>query len=240
MKQDRVLLGGVLFFILGIVVIGLVYYFVLRPPEAASEPIQAVPLAITAVPTNSAEDTAVSNQLHIYEISQEESEARFVMNELLRGVDTTVVGSTNQIAGQIGANLADLSTAEIGVIQVNARTLLTDNNFRNNAIRNRILFTDAYEFITFAPTDISGLPASAELGQPITFEVTGDLTIRETTQMETFTVTAVPVSATRLKGSATTTIQRLDYHLQIPVVRNVADVSEAVVLEFDFVAVAAN
>jgi polyisoprenoid-binding protein YceI len=180
---------------------------------------------------------AEATNLTIFEIIQEESVVRFILGELLRGQQTTVIGSSNQVAGQIAADLNDLSTVQVGVIQVNARTLVTNNNMRNNTIRNRILFTDSFEFITFAPAEITGLPESVAWGESISFEIEGELTIRDVTNEEVFTVTAVPISGTRLEGTATTTVMRQDYNLQIPAVRNVADVDEAVVLEFDFVAV---
>lgn len=163
---------------------------------------------------------------------------RFTLNEVLRGEPKTVVGTSNQVAGQMAVDLADLSTAQVGLIQVNARTLATDNNFRNRAIRNVILETDDFEFITFAPTAISGLPDTAVPGAPLTFQIAGDLTIRDVTQTVTFDVTAAAVSETQLAGTAVATVQRADYNLVIPEVEGVADVDEAVRLEIDFVATA--
>jgi hypothetical protein len=52
----------------------------------------------------------------------------------------------------------------------------------------------------------------------------------------TFDVTVTPVSETRLEGNAVTTVKRSDYNLVIPSVPGVADVSEDVRLEIDFVA----
>jgi hypothetical protein len=53
-----------------------------------------------------------------------------------------VIGITDQVAGEASVNLADLSQTRLGVILVNARTLATDQDRRNQAIRNRILQTD--------------------------------------------------------------------------------------------------
>ena len=235
--------------------------FVLGEPETASAPIRSVPLELeptaaavlptemalpgsTAVPTQQsapplAEPTETpATRPVIFEIRQDETEVRFTLNEVLRGEPKTVVGTSNQVAGQMAVDLADLSTAQIGLIQVNARTLATDNNFRNRAIRNVILETDDFEFITFAPTAISGLPDTAVPGAPLTFQIAGDLTIRDVTQAVTFDVTAAAVSETRLAGTAVATVQRADYNLVIPEVEGVADVDEAVRLEIDFVATA--
>jgi len=246
---------------------------VLQEPEAASGPIEAIPLAVetpaaeaavtgtavpetitteseavatetTAAPTEAepaagAEETsgeATTGELRVYQISQAESQVRFQLDEDLRGARTTVVGATDQVAGEIALDLNDLSTAQMGVLQINARTLATDNNFRNRAIQNEILQTGSYEFITFTPTAINGLPASATVGEAITFTIDGDLTIRDVTQPVTFTVVATPVTETQLAGTASAVIVRADYNLAIPSVPNVANVEEEVELYIEFVA----
>lgn len=229
MLKDKTLLGGILLLLVGVLVAVGLWVLVLRTPAPAGGPVEAVPV------TPAGDATAVAGAT-IFEIVSAESEARFILGELLRGVDTTVVGATDQIAGQIIVDLDDPATAQVGEIRINARTFFTDNNFRNNAIQNRILFTDQYEFITFTPTDLNGLPDGVTIGDPVSFQITGDLTIRDVTNRETFAVTATAVSPTRLEGSATSTIMRHDYDLRIPTVRNVADVDEEVTLEFDFVA----
>ena len=252
------LIGAVI--VLAIVAIGITY--VLRTPAEASEPIQAI--AITQEPevqvsdeamavtnttidvnTNSAEDTSSDTTQAInvkagtsliFEINQDDSQVSFDLDEDLRGVRTTVLGVTDQVAGQIALDPTDLSTLQVGTIQVNARTLATDNDFRNRAIQNEILDTGSYEYITFAPTAVSGLPESVAVNETATFTIVGDLTIRNITQQVTFDVTATLVSATELSGTATTTISRQDYDLTIPSVPQVANVDEAVVLTIDFAA----
>jgi len=161
---------------------------------------------------------------------------RFQLDEELRGQPTTVVGTTDQVAGQLSVNLADLSQTQVGIIQINARTLATDNNFRNRAIQNEILNTGDFEFITFTPTGIEGLPASATVGEAISFSLVGDLTIRDITQPATFTVEATAVSETQIVGTATAVVNRTDFGLQIPSVPSVANVEEQVELYIDFTA----
>lgn len=225
----------------------------LSEPEAASAPIEAVPLEAAAEtdtapaesapsePTDAAPaadtgvETAVS-QATLYTISQADSEVRFELDEDLRGSRITVVGITDQVAGELAVDLADLSTVQIGTLQINARTLQTDNNFRNRAIQNEILDTGDYEFITFTPTNVTGLPDSAAIGDAISFTIEGELTIRDTTVPASFDVTATAVSDTQLSGTASTTINREAFGLTIPSVPNVANVEEEVELYINFVA----
>ena len=224
--KDKTLIGGIVFTVAGILIFVALWFFVLRDQQVVSEPITSAPLANPASGTT------------LYEITRA-SEARFSLGEVLRGSPTTVVGITNQVAGQIAANLEDLSTAEMGEVRINARTLQTDNDFRNTAIRTRILFTDEYEYIRFVPQSIVGLPANTAVGDNIAFEVSGELSVRDVSRRVTFAVTAVARSPSLLEGSASTTISRSSFDINIPDVPGVANVDDEVLLEIDFIAEAA-
>ena len=211
------------------------------PTEEA--PVEETPVeeVVEETPTEDAppadeEEAAAGGSLLIYEIDPSASQVRFELDEVLRGDPITVVGTTDQVAGEIAADLSDLSSTQVGEMRINARTLVTDNNFRNRALNNEILDTGDYEFITFVPTAVNGLPESAAVGDTVEFTIDGDLTIRDVTLPVTFAVTATPVSETELSGSAATVISRGDFNLTIPTVPNVADVEEQVELYIDFVA----
>ncbi|MCB0012161.1 MAG: YceI family protein [Anaerolineales bacterium] len=214
--------------LLAIIVLGAAY--VLRTPETASEPITAVTLA------SNSEIATTDAGLTTFTISQASSQASFSLGEDLRGVRTEVLGVTDQVAGEIAIDPSNLQATLLGTIQINARTLATDNDFRNRAIQNEILETDSYEYITFTPTDISGLPDSIDLNETVSFTVSGDLTIRDVSQPVTFTVTATLTSESTLEGTATTSITRADFDLTIPSVPQVANVDEEVVLTLTFTA----
>jgi polyisoprenoid-binding protein YceI len=100
------------------------------------------------------------------------------------------------------------------------------------------LNTDSFEFITFTPTEIIGLDGSAQPGDTFNFQLAGDLTIRDITQPVVFDVTATVDALHQLSGTAAVTVNRADYDLVIPSVPSVADVSEEVRVELDFVAAA--
>lgn len=172
----------------------------------------------------------------IFEIIQTGSEARFLIDEVLRGEPTTVVGATDQVTGQFALNPNDLSTTRVGTIQVNARALATDNYFRNRAIKNQVLQTNDYEFVTFAPTEILGLPESGTTDQTYSFQIVGDLTITDVTRQVTFDVTATPTSDTQIKGFASTQLLTTDFELFIPDSPSVDTVDDTVRLELEFVA----
>ncbi len=200
------------------------YWFIGAEPEQASEPITAPALAESAPGTVT------------FQIVPEESQARFIINEVLRGKPFTVVGQTNQVAGLIAVNPANPADSTAGPVRINARTFVTDNTQRNRAINRFILQTNQFEFIEFTPTALQGIPAKVTPGTPFTFQTTGDLTIRDITKPVTFEITVTPVSETRLEAVARATIQRADYNLVIPDVPFVAGVDEEVQLEVEFVA----
>jgi hypothetical protein len=97
---------------------------------------------------------------------------------------------------------------------------------------------DEFEFSEFTPTAVEGMPESVTIGEPVTFQIVGDLTVRDITAPVTFDTTVTAVSETELQGSATATVQRAVFELTIPSVPSVANVGEDVGLEIDFVATA--
>ena len=177
----------------------------------------------------------------VFRIAPAESEVRFIIHEDLFGQPNDVVGRTSEVAGDVLVNLSNPARSEACAIRINARTLVTDNEFRNRAIRGQILQSsqDEFEFAEFVPTAISGMPETVTVGTPITFQLTGDLRVRHLVNPVTFDVTATLVSDERLEGSASTTVTRGEYELNIPNAPGVANVADEVGLEMDFVAVVA-
>jgi len=230
--------------------------------EEASAPIEAVPIIID-IPTNDAEPEINNEKMDhptaeqeshddrsndtmdgdtqgmiIFTIDQTGSLVSFTLDELLRNVPTTVVGSTNQVAGEIVIDIENPEKSQIGTILVNARTLTTDNNFRNRAINNEILKTGDYEFITFAPTKISGIPEGSHFGDELSVQITGDLTIRDVTKVITFDALIIVTSEKQMSGFASAIVERSDFNLKIPEVPGVVNVDNEVLLEIEFSAAA--
>lgn len=181
--------------------------------------------------------TAAANST-VFAIVPDESEVRFVLDEDLFGNRNTVTGRTKEVAGEIAVDFTNPANTTLGTITINVRTLTTDNEFRNRAIRGQILQSQQsqFEFAEFKPTAIEGLPESVTMGEPFTLTITGDLTLKDITKPVTFTATITPVSDQRIEGSAEATVQRDDYGLTIPNAPGVANVDEAVKLQIDFVA----
>jgi len=175
---------------------------------------------------------------NLYRIESETSEVTFVLQEDLRGERIDVIGTTNEVAGDILIDMSNPSASTVGTIVINARTLETDNRFRNGALRSEILLAsqDQYEFIEFVPTEITGLPESIEIGETYTFDVTGDLTITGVTNEVTFTVEATLESEEELVGTASAVVLWADWNISIPSAPGVANITDEVTLTIDFTA----
>lgn len=207
-----------------------VSYLFFREPEAPSTDLPEV--------QESASQPVVAGDATAFVIDAEQSEVRFTLGELLGGEPTTVIGDSDNLSGTIYFSADAPQDAEISEIVINARDLETDNSFRNRAIQNQILETSSYEYIRFMPTSISGLPGSVAVSATANLEITGNLTIKETTREVTFSGQVTVVSETQLDGHAETMVAYADYGIFIPNAPRVADVDEEVLLEIDFVALA--
>lgn len=209
------------------------------PVDAAPTPeVPATAVATENYPADEAASPPLPGTPLVFVVDPSRSEARFIINEVLRGTPTTVVGTTSNLAGELALDLADPTTAQVGTIVINARDLKTDNNFRNNAIANEILLTNQFEFITFTPTDVSGLPETATSGEAYELQISGDLTITDQTRPVTFTATITPLNANELSGLARAQIAYADFGLTIPFAQSVESVEDTVILELEFVAAA--
>ena len=215
--------------------VGVGAYSYLKPTAAQSGPVEVVP--ITTMSSNDSSGLVAgtsSDGSTLYAIESGASEATFTIDEVLRGSPKTVVGTTDQVSGQIAFDPTDPGSLQVGTILIDARTLQTDDSSRTRVLENQILSTDQYEYISLTPTSVSGLPQTVTVGQPFTFQLTGDLTIRDTTRPTTFDVTATMADDGTLTGTATSTIAYSDWGISIPSVPFVASVGNQVVLGLSF------
>ncbi len=205
--------------------------------SATPTPIEASPSPVAPLPTQ----PAPGGLVRTYRVVPEESEARFLVDEILAGSPKTVVGATGDVSGEVRGEFADPAGVVLGEFRVDLRSLRTDNSFRNRAIHDVILQTgvEANRHAVFQTTAIDGLPDRAEVGMTYPLGLTGDLTLHGVTRSLTFEAEVTPVSAERLQGRASVTIRYADFGvfiLRLP--PQVASVADVVTLEIDFVAVA--
>lgn len=138
--------------------------------------------------------------------------AGFTFNEVLPGERKTTSGSTQGVTGTVTIAEGTLTAGEITVDLTNLRT---DSDVRDNNVRRKILHTDQYPEATFVltePVDVSNVPGD---GSVVPVNVTGELTIKETTktispQLE------VARSGGNLIVGGDIDFNRLDYGVETP------------------------
>ena len=189
----------------------------------------------------SAPSTEAVGTVKTFVIDSAQSVASFEIDEVLRGSPNQVLGQTNQVAGQVQVDLADLSSTQFSQIVVNARTFRTGSDQRDRAIRGPIILnsaSDEFEFIILDIDSATGLGGSAEPGDMLSFSIAGNLTIKGVTNEVVFDVEVTLSDESTVEGPVTTTVLRSDFDIGIPSVPGVAEVTDEVVLSLRFVAVA--
>lgn len=242
MKRNTALLITILTFIIALPIGGYAYWLVGRPTKAPSQPATAQRQPPATMPTASsphALPVTTSGTETVFRIVSEESAATFTLDEVLRGEPKTVVGTTNNVSGEIALDRNALDQVHLGTIRINARTFVTDSEQRNRAIVRMIFRSedDANEFIEFTPNKIDGIPARVADGVPFAFSIEGNLKISGMTNVATFLGTAAFESDDRLVGSAETVIRYGDWGLSVPNLPFLANVDEDVQLSIEFTAV---
>lgn len=115
-----------------------------------------------------------------------------------------VSGETHTVVGVIDFNPATPAAGATGRLRVDARTLKTGIELRDEHMRDRHLHTAQYPHIEFLLKSVSGLPATLPTGTAVNCQVTGDFTVHGKTR----NITA-PATVTWRKRSDS------DQHLEI-------------------------
>ena len=190
--------------------------------------------------------TETMTGLSTFVIVPEESRASYIVSEEffegalaklgIEAGNVEVVGSTQNIEGQLQLDLADLS-APLGTnrFAVNLSTLSTDQSRRDNWIRENGPEFNQYPLAEFEATSVVDTPPSYTQGEEVQFKMLGDLTIREVTQPVTFDVTAT-FDGDIATGVATADLKMTDFGIEPPNFANTLTVADEFSVEVEFTA----
>ncbi len=171
----------------------------------------------------------------LFRIDPTQSSASYAVGERLAGQERGVaVGTTTALGGDI-IIASDVAASEIGTIVINVELLKSDNNLRDKRIRHDFLESSHYRFAEFDPTGISGLPEEIVEGEDYAIEITGDLTLKETTNEETFAGT-VRLDDEQLKATMTAAVLMSTYDIGPISVMALVTTEDEVQLTLDLVA----
>ncbi len=166
----------------------------------------------------------------------EGSEVTYAVEERLAGSTKTASGSTALVAGDIAIDLDDPASARIGTVVVNIEAFESDSALRDKRIRHDYLESTEFPYAEFTPTDIQGLPATADEGTDTDLTITGDLTVKETTATETFTGTA-RLDGDTLTARVSADIEMSTYDVGPIAISGLVSTGNEVELTFDLTAV---
>ena len=172
-----------------------------------------------------------------YTITPAQSSASYEVQEqfLNQNLPSTAKGTTKDISGGFVLKLTNAPTMEAMKITVDLRTLTSDENRRDERIRENWLESNKYPNAVFTVKDPQTLPADYANGKEVSFNLTGDLTIHGVTRQETFKVTGKLDNDT-VTGKATASILMANYGIDPPNIAGFLTVKDGVTLTFDFIA----
>lgn len=173
----------------------------------------------------------------VFTIVPGESTVTYEVGETFLGDNrfNVAIGVTPVLNGEVTVDLANPQSSQIGPLTVDISQFASDSGRRDNAIRGRYLESARYPIVTFTPTQIEGLPAAYTPGEQISFQVTGDLTIREVTRPATFDVTVQLVENT-LQGQANTEFLMSDFGFGPISIAGMLNTEDLVKITVDFIA----
>jgi polyisoprenoid-binding protein YceI len=169
-----------------------------------------------------------------YAAVAEASEARYRVREQLAGLalPNDAVGVTTAVEGWIAVDAEGRVLAGDSRFTVDARALRSDEPRRDRYVQRNTLETDRYPAVVFVPRELRGLPAALPAAGAVSFEVVGDLTVRDATRRTTWHATAT-LDGPEARVRARTAFRFADFGLRVPRVAVVLGVDEVIRLEAD-------
>lgn len=117
----------------------------------------------------------------------EESQVGYRVKEVIFAQAGEGVGRTSAVTGEL---TIEGTTVEEAGFEADLRTLKSDESQRDDQVRGRILDTARFPTATFELTEPIELDAEPAVGQVVTKQATGELTVRDTKKSVTFDLQA--------------------------------------------------
>jgi polyisoprenoid-binding protein YceI len=237
MKKPVVIAGAAIAAVAAVVV-GAIVVWTLRSddPNLLTE-APAIPTATSGgadVAPTAAGATNLPAGVRRFVVASGESSAKYVVEETLRGLPATAVGTTTDVTGELYLSKDGLYKDLPSKFKVDLRTLKTDESMRDNYVRQNVLRTGQFPFAEFAIESVSGFPATYSEGSEVTLTLIGTMTIKGQTKPVTFTVKARQAGNT-LTATADTQFNMTDFGIQPPEVV-LAKAKDGVVLQVVLIA----
>jgi polyisoprenoid-binding protein YceI len=93
----------------------------------------------------------------------------------------TVMGKASQVEGEFVLNYDHPLASEFGLFTANLKTPRSDQPERDDAVRTQWLGSDHYPMASFQPKELRDFPSDVRAGDPVRFQLAGDVTIKDVT-----------------------------------------------------------
>lgn len=169
-------------------------------------------------------------------VVQGENTARYLVREQLAGFDfpNDAVGETGDVSGAVAFNSEGEIISEASSIVVNITGLTSDSDRRDGFIQRRTLESETYPTVELVPLQTRGLEFPLPSTGSATFDIVGQLTVRDVTEITSWRITAHFNNDT-MTGTARTEFTFDEFGMEKPSVGSVLSVADAIRLEFDFI-----
>lgn len=206
----------------------------------AETPTATPPPADTSSEDAGTGGTAAAEGVQTYTVVSEESSAAYIVNEEffaealeklgIQAGEQIIVGTTPGVSGEIQLNFDNPDPLVGARFTVDMTRLETDQERRDNWLRDNAIQTSRYPEATFVATSASGLPDAPVEGEEVNFQLSGDLTVRETTIPATFDVNATLQGET-ITGRAILDLNLTDLGITPPDFANTLTVADPFTIE---------
>ena len=172
----------------------------------------------------------------LYGRRRSQSEAQVTVNEKLAFLpsNSDAVLTTKSMQGQIVLG-PDGKPTNASKIQVDLRTLKSDQTMRDNYIRTTTLQSDQFPLAEFVITGVDGWNGPLANGQQSTFKLLGTMTMHGVTKPVTFDTTATMNGGT-LTGTAKTSFTFEDFGMTPSNKANIVTVNDLINLQMTIAA----
>lgn len=167
-------------------------------------------------------------------IAQGSGEARFRAREQLAilPAPNEAIGRTRDVTGTIVLNSSGAVVAAESAVQVDLRTLRSDQSVRDNFIQRTTLQTSRYPTADFAVKEVAGMPWPLPDRGTTEFQLFGDLTVHGVTRPTTWQVSA-ELTPGQVTATAVADMEISDFGMTPPKAGPVVSIEDDIRIEID-------
>ena len=208
------------------------------PPAVAAAPTSIPTVAPTAAPApTSAPADASAGQTQTTVTVAGGTVARYMVGEQLarRTLPNDAIGETPDVEGTIVFTPDGDVDQEQSKITIGLAGLTSDEDRRDRYVRDRLFDTSKFPNAELTVTGVPGLPWPLPDSGQATFQITGDLTLRDVSRPVTWDAT-VQIDGGSVTGQATTVVTFDQFEMSKPSFGFIISVEDEIRLELDITA----